>query len=162
MPPAPRYEDDFFAWSQHQAELLRALRDRGLSLPEDLDLDHVVQEIEELGLSELNSVLGHLEGALIQLAKAASWPGAPSLRKWLAEAEEHQGHAACRWTPAMRQKIALDRLWRQALAQARAELLRYGRTMASLPLACPLGFDDLLSEEPDAGAQLARLRGEGS
>lgn len=158
MDRMPQYEEDVFAWSQHQARVLRALRERGAGLPNDLDLEHVAEEIEDLGLSELNSVLGHLEGMLIHLAKAVSSPGALPVRKWLAEVDEHQGHATRRFTPAMRQRIDLDHVWRRALARAGADLRRYGEALADLPAACPFALDDLLSEAPNAEALAARLR----
>lgn len=158
MDRAPRYEEDVFAWSQHQARVLRALRERGAALPNDLDLEHVAEEIEDLGLSELNSVLSHLEGMLIHLAKIVSSPEARPVRKWLVEVDEHQGHATRRYTAAMAQRIDLDHVWRRALARAKADLRRYGETLAELPAACPFALEDLLSEEPNAEALAARLR----
>ena len=43
------YEEDIYAWSQHQARVLRGLAGSGLRLPDDLDLEHVAEEIEEVG-----------------------------------------------------------------------------------------------------------------
>jgi len=158
MDRAPRYEDDFYAWSQHQAQVLRGLGARGAALPNELDLEHVVEEIQDLGRSELNSVLSHLEGMLMHLAKAASSPEALPARKWLAEIDEHQGQATRRFTPAMRQQIGLDRCWRRALGRAEAELRRHSEALVPLPPEGPFDLDDLLSETPNAEALLARLR----
>ena len=44
------YEADFYAWTRHQARELRRLKE--LRLNADLDLDHVAEEIEDLGSSE--------------------------------------------------------------------------------------------------------------
>ena len=48
MPDGPRYEDDFYAWTQYQAEVLRSMPapDRRFYR------EHVVVEIEDLGKSE--------------------------------------------------------------------------------------------------------------
>ena len=45
MPDGPRYEDDFYAWTRYQAEVLR-------SMPVSdnrFDREHVAEEIEDLG-----------------------------------------------------------------------------------------------------------------
>ena len=47
-PNGPDYDEDFYAWTQYQAEVLR-------SMPCDdnrFDRDHVAEEIEDLGKSE--------------------------------------------------------------------------------------------------------------
>ncbi|MBX6376749.1 MAG: DUF29 domain-containing protein [Acetobacteraceae bacterium] len=158
MDQTPRYEEDIFAWSQHQARVLRGLAARGVDLPHELDLEHVAEEIEGLGISELNSVLIHLEGMLIQLAMAASSPADASPRRgWLVEVNEHRRQALRRYTNAMRQRIDLDGLWRGALREAAADLRLYGEALAPLPTACPYDLADLLSPEPNAEALLARL-----
>jgi hypothetical protein len=158
MDRAPHYEEDFHAWSQHQAQVLRSLRERGTALPSDLDLEHVAEEIEDLGRSELSGVLSHLEGMLIHLAKPVSSPEAPPARKWLVEVHEHQRHVRRGFTPSMRQRIALDGLWHGARRAAAADVALHGEALADLPAACPFSLDDLLSEEPNADALAARLR----
>jgi hypothetical protein len=49
--PDGLYERDILFWSQNQAELLRRLA-RGERV-NDVDWEHVVEEIEDVGLSEL-------------------------------------------------------------------------------------------------------------
>lgn len=157
MDQAARYEEDVFAWSQHQARVLRGLTERAAGLPNDLDLEHIAEEIEDLGISELNSVISHLEGMLIHLAKAASSPGALTVRHWLNEVDEHRRQARRRYTNAMRQRIDLESLWRSAGREAGAALRRYGEVLAPLPPVCPFELSDLLSEVPNAEALVARL-----
>jgi len=48
-PDGSLYDDDFYAWTQEQAELLR--RGGGASA---LDIEHIAEEIEDLGKSELH------------------------------------------------------------------------------------------------------------
>jgi Domain of unknown function DUF29 len=52
MPDGPRYEDDFYAWTQHQAEVLRSM-----PAPDNrFDREHVAEEIEDFGKSERDAV----------------------------------------------------------------------------------------------------------
>jgi Domain of unknown function DUF29 len=39
------YETDFYAWTQHQAGLLRRLP----AISNELDIEHIAEEIEDLG-----------------------------------------------------------------------------------------------------------------
>ena len=48
MPDGPRYDDDFYAWTQFQAQVLRSLRTRD----NRFDREHLAEEIEDLGKSE--------------------------------------------------------------------------------------------------------------
>ena len=52
--PDDLYDRDILAWSEHQSVLLRRVAN-GERL-NDVDWDHVVEEIEDVGLSELNAV----------------------------------------------------------------------------------------------------------
>ncbi|HEY1261848.1 MAG TPA: DUF29 family protein [Stellaceae bacterium] len=49
MPDGPRYDDDFYAWTRYQAEVLRTLRTRD----NRFDREHLAEEIEDLGKSEV-------------------------------------------------------------------------------------------------------------
>src|SRR5260370_34295988 len=48
MPDGPRYDDDYYAWTQYQAEVLRTMR----RADNRLDRERVAEEIEDLGKSE--------------------------------------------------------------------------------------------------------------
>ncbi len=49
MDQAALYDEDIRAWSQHQAAVLRRMAANPAALPDDLDLEHVAEEIEEVG-----------------------------------------------------------------------------------------------------------------
>ena len=83
MHHATAYHDDIYAWSQEQAALLRRLAARGL--PDGLDLEHVAEEIEEVGKSELRTVESFVELLLRHLVKVASAPAAASIPHWRGE-----------------------------------------------------------------------------
>jgi hypothetical protein len=71
MPPNSLYERDFFEWVTVQAELLRT---RKLS---DLDVDHLTEEMEAIGRSQLHEVRRHLTKILRHLLR---WKYLPELR----------------------------------------------------------------------------------
>ena len=45
------YDEDFYAWTQHQAALLRRLP----PARNELDFEHIAEEIEDLGCSDLRA-----------------------------------------------------------------------------------------------------------
>ena len=52
MPDGPRYDDDFYAWTQHQAAVLREMP----VSDNRFDREHLVEEIEDLGKSERDAM----------------------------------------------------------------------------------------------------------
>ncbi|NCJ05933.1 DUF29 family protein [Synechococcales cyanobacterium C] len=99
------YDQDFYAWTQHQVDLLRSGR------LADLDIENLVEEIESLGKQqrqELRNRLGVLLGHLLKWhyqpeARSKSWRATiqgqrqeirrhlkenPSLKPYLSEAIE--------------------------------------------------------------------------
>lgn len=77
----PSYEQDFFAWSQAQAELLRIRRFAGI------DVDHLVEELEAMGARERCELIGRLKVLLGHLLK---WQFQAHLgsRRWEATIKE--------------------------------------------------------------------------
>jgi len=70
MPDRPRYEDDFYAWTQYQAGVLRSLH----VSDNRFDRDHVVEEIEDLGESERDAVRSQIRRIAEHLLKLARSP----------------------------------------------------------------------------------------
>ncbi|MDD1650135.1 MAG: DUF29 domain-containing protein [Methylococcaceae bacterium] len=65
------YESDFFGWTQRQSELLRAGRF------EEVDTEHLIEEIEAMGRSERQQLTRRLEILLTHLLK---WRYQPDFR----------------------------------------------------------------------------------
>ena len=74
MDQAALYEKDIYAWSQHQAAVLRRMAANPAALPNDLDLEHVAEEIEEVGNEQRFGVESDLIQAFIHLIKLAVLP----------------------------------------------------------------------------------------
>jgi hypothetical protein len=139
--PDGLYERDILSWSEHQADLLRRLA-RGERV-NDVDWTHVVEEIEDVGLSELHAVESFLDLMLVHLLKLHGWPKSPSVDHWRAEIGSFQKNAARRFAPSMRQRLDVAKLYRDAVEQL--EGLHYDGVAGRLgPVACPLTLDELL------------------
>jgi len=141
--PDDLYERDILSWSEHQADLLRRLA-RGERV-NDVDWTHVVEEIEDVGLSELNAVQSYLDLVLVHLLKVHGWPNSPSLGHWRVELASFQKNAARRFAPSMRQRIDLARLYADALEQLD------GADYDGIPprqwqVTCPFTLDELLND----------------
>jgi hypothetical protein len=140
--PDDLYDRDALAWSERQAALLRRVA-RGERV-NDVDWDHVVEEIEDVGISELNAVQSYLDQILVHLLKLHGWPELDSEQHWRAEIVAFQTTLERRIAPSMRQRIDLAKLYDRARRQI--DLLRYGGKRAMTPPAtCPVTLDQLLT-----------------
>jgi hypothetical protein len=136
------YERDSLAWSERQAALLRRVA-RGERV-NDVDWDHVVEEIEDVGISELNAVKSYLRQMIVHLLKLHGWPELDADQHWRAEIAAFQTELTDHFAPSMRQRIDLAKIYDRSKRQL--ELLSYGGK-ASLPSpeGCPVTLDQLLT-----------------
>jgi hypothetical protein len=145
--PDDLYTRDVLAWSERQADLLRRLA-RGERV-NDVDWDHVVEEIEDVGLSELNAVRSFIGQILAYLLKLHGWPDLEADNHWRAEIIAFQGSLQDRFAPSMRQRIDLDKIHARAVRQI-ADSRYGGRPGRKPPEACPVTLDQLLNDPVDA------------
>lgn len=141
--PSDLYDQDILVWSGQQAELLRRLA-RGERV-NGIDWAHVVEEIEDVGLSELNAVRSYLRLMLAHLLKIRAWPDSPSVNHWRSEIAAFQADAVQRYAPSMRQRVDLAALYRQAVDQVEG-LSHDGQAAGAVPATCPFTLDQLLAE----------------
>jgi hypothetical protein len=141
--PDDLYNRDALAWSEHQAGLLRRVA-RGERVNE-VDWEHVIEEIEDVGLSQLNAVQSYLRLTLVHLLKVHCWPESPSVAHWRGEIVSFQADAAQRFAPSMRQRIDLERVYRIAREQVSAAEYD-GRQPLPSPEICPFNLDQLLTD----------------
>lgn len=142
---ADLYEDDILLWSERQAELLRRLA-RGERVNDQIDWDNLVEEVESVGREQLHAVQSLLLQALVHMLKAEAWPSLRDAPGWRADAFVFRTQAANRFVPSMRQRLDLDRLYRQAL-RALPQTMD-GQPQRALPHTCPMTLDELLADEP--------------
>lgn len=152
------YKADSYAWSGHQAALLRALAGSGVTLPNDLDLDHIAEEIEAVGQSERTAMESLWTQAFVHLIKMIASPNDTASRHWQNEIDTFLSQASARYRPSMLKDIDLGPLWRRAARLSGRHLKTYGTPMPKLPRECPLDVADLLDDRMDAEKLLDRLR----
>jgi Domain of unknown function DUF29 len=83
--------------------------------------------------------------ALVHQLKAIGWPNARDAPTWSADAIRFRGDAARRYSASMRQRLDLDRLYRQALRAVPTAM--DGTPPQPLPMVCPATLDELLAED---------------
>ncbi len=151
--PDDLYERDILEWSERQADLLR--RVAGGERANHVDWPHVIEEIADVGGSELNFVRSYLRRAMIHLIKIHLSSDDLAQIHWHIELDAFCDDAANRYTPSMRQRIDVNSIW----VRARKLMLRYFSAeplTRTLPERCPWSLDELLAGDHDQ--LLAALR----
>src|SRR4051812_47516602 len=123
MPDGPRYEDDFYAWTQYQAEVLRTLP----TSDNRFDREHLAEEIEDLGNSERDAVRSQIRRILICFLKLAYSPARDPRFDWRGSLIDARAVLGDKLSPSLRRDIEarLTRLYAAARKQAEVELLKY-------------------------------------
>jgi len=135
-----RYDDDFYAWTQEQAALLR----RGQTGADRLDAELVAEEIEDLGRSELHEAQSLCEHIIEHLLKAEYSGLSEPTDHWRREIIEWRLQLEKQLTRTIIAKLNLADRYRSAL-----RLLRYFERdapglMARVPVECPYSLDQIL------------------
>jgi Domain of unknown function DUF29 len=110
------YDTDILIWSERQAELLRRRAAGELVNDAEIDWPNVAEEIEAVGRTERRACESHLVQALLHDLKAEAWPLARDAPHWRAEARHQRGEAREAFSPSMRKRIDIARVYRRALA----------------------------------------------
>src|SRR5712692_9518733 len=120
MPDGPRYEDDFYAWTQYQAEVLRSM-----PAPDNrFDREHVAEEIEDLGKSERDTVESQVSRIIEHFLKLAHSPAPPPRNGWMGSIADARRILRKKLTPTLRRHVE----------QKFVELYEDGREAAELAL----------------------------
>jgi hypothetical protein len=152
------YDEDILLWSEEQAELVRKLGRTRSDLPNAFDVENVAEEIESVGRSELATVETQIQNILVHLIKLFAEPQSEAVRHWRSEIVGFHADLMRRYAPSMRQRIALDDLWRGAREQAILLLPESVSESLLLSEICPFALDDFLVEHVDATRLVASLR----
>ena len=138
---ASLYDQDFYAWANEQAALLRT---GNLSAA---DIEHIAEEIESMGKAEKRELVSRLAVLLLHLLK---WQFQPARRgsSWEATITV-QRHALADHlddNPSLKAKLV------ETIAKAYrdAALLAAGETYmpkATFPQTCPWSFGQIMDEE---------------
>jgi Domain of unknown function DUF29 len=138
VPPArpADYDSDVILWAEEQARLLRAGRFS------ELDIEHIADEIEDVGKSEKRELASRMAVLLAHLLK---WRYQPEKRtkSWRTtiDGQRRAVDIALRATPSLKAVMRDTEwsvvVWDDALAQAERET-----GLEDLPEVCPFTFDE--------------------
>ena len=140
MTTATSYEGDVVAWASEQARLLRA------GQFEALDIEHLAEEIEDVGKSEQRELASRMAVLLLHLFK---WQVQPERRgsSWEATIRHQRERIARRLerTPSLKASLSDPYWWDDAWGDARLEIAREtGMGFDTLPADCPWTADEVL------------------
>jgi hypothetical protein len=137
------YDKDVILWSQEQARLLRAGRFA------ELDVEHLADEIEDVGKSEKRELANRMAVLLAHLLK---WTRQPEMRtnSWRSTISVQRKRIvlALKETPSLK-SVTRDRDWQEgvwldAIAQAQKET---GFAADDLPEVCPWAMDQAANRD---------------
>ena len=136
------YEQDLYAWSEVQADLLRRRRFA------ELDLEHVVEEIEDVGGSLYREVHSRVRTIMEHLLKLEHRTATEPRAGWERTIRRERADLAEDLTPSLRPRIerSLARFYESARTEAAASLRAHGEPAVAdtLPTACPYITGDWL------------------
>ena len=147
-PPSngPDYDDDFYAWTQYQAEVLRSMPapDYGF------DREHIAEEIEVLGKSELDAVESQIIRILEHFLKLAYSPADRPRYGWMGSILDARRILGRKLTRTLRREVEQGflELYEHARQAAELGLREHGEDDAAgtLPSACPYTFAQVLEK----------------
>ena len=138
----PDYDTDLYAWTQAQAAAIRA-KDAAA-----LDIEHLAEEVEDLGRAVRKGIGSQLERLLLHLLKWQYDPATDPRRLWRVTirharremADDLAENRSLHGYPAARLSLA----YRRARLDAADDT---GLPLTTFPEACPWPVDQVLDEE---------------
>lgn len=154
--PDDLYRTDILGWSKAQGERLRRLR-QGERV-NDLDWEHVIEEVEDVGGSQLSAVKSHLGLAMLHALKALAWPEHPAVKHWQDEITVFLANAQDGFQPGMQQHVDPAEIYARALKRLRKLAPLEGVPPRPLPETVAFTAAELRDEDFGAVDLLDRIR----
>jgi hypothetical protein len=132
------YDRDYYLWLETTSQLLR---DRQL---DRLDLEHLAEELEDMGKSEKRAIESNLEILLMHLLKYQYQPEKQT-HSWRYTIYEHRDriHKAFRDSPSL--KSYFNQIFEGCYAKARQRAaLETGMKVDDFPALCPFSITETL------------------
>ncbi|MGA2741062.1 MAG: DUF29 domain-containing protein [Bryobacteraceae bacterium] len=135
------YDEDFFEWIGHNAASLRAGRF------DQADIEHIAEEIEDMGKRDLNEVNSRVQVLVEHLLKWQLQPEKKS-RSWLRTIASQRGVLAKRLeaSPSLRAKIQPN-LGSNYQRAVQLTLIETGLPKNHFPAECPFTVEQILDPE---------------
>lgn len=142
------YEDDFYAWTGEQAAALHRLAE--LRPNDELDFEHLIAEVEDLGAARRKAVRSQVRRILEHFLKLEHSPASEPRAGWCESILDARNELRDDLTPTLRRdlEVGLSVLYEQARHDADARLRLYGEASAAeaLPVTCPYALAQVLDE----------------
>lgn len=136
------YDQDAYAWALEQAALLRSGK------LDQLDIEHLAEEIESMGKSERRALISQLARLLMHLLKWDHQPERRS-RSWRLSIQDAQAKVARLLEDNPSLKAAMPELMAKAYEDARrAAAIETDMEPDSFPETCLYSFDDAMTFVP--------------
>ncbi len=142
------YEADFFAWTRRQSKELRRFARTRSNLP--LDLEHLAEEIADLGKEQRNALRSWTIRIIEHLLLLDHSPAEAPRRGWLRELMTFRDEIEDRLTPTLRRDLErqLPRLYAKARRRVVLDMEPYeGELPSRLPADCPYTLEHILGED---------------
>lgn len=134
------YGTDLSAWAMHNASLLRAGKFS------DLDVEHLIEELDDVGKSEFRAFESHLQNLMMHLLE---WQLQPLMRSgsWRETIDNarHNTTQLLRDNPSFKPRLQQTIIDEYPYAR-RAASYDTGLQIDTFPLTCPYTAEELLDE----------------
>ena len=141
MNVAPDNQQDFYAWTQQQADLLRSRQFN------KIDLEHLIEEVESMGNSELRELESRLTVLLMHLLK---WQYQANFqtRSWILTIKEQRRRIVKRLQQSTSLKNKLAEIINDAYELARGDAAdEMGIPESYFPVTCPWTYTQIVDME---------------
>src|SRR5918996_2931655 len=146
--PSQLYEADFYAWTRQQAAELRRFARTRPNLP--LDLEHIAEEIRDLGKSERDAVLGLAQRIVQHFLLIEHSPATDQRLHWADEIDGFRDQIDRKLSTTIRRRLKreFDEAFARARRRVHRKLERYGEAQAAaaLPADCPYTLEQVLGD----------------
>ena len=139
------YDEDFYAWTQQQAELLRRAKPRA----NRLDAELIAEEIEDLGKSELRAAQSLCEHIIEHLLKLEYSGLEDPVEHWRDEIVEWRIQLEKTLTCSIEAKLDLPGRYRSALRLLRRMERSAPGLMPRIPPTCPYTLAQIVGGPDD-------------
>lgn len=140
MTMQPKHDEDFYGWAMTEVQLLKEGK------LNELDIDNLIEELENMGVSEKNQLENRLSQLLMHLLK---WQFQHNLqsKSWeISIKKQRRGiRKIIRQNPSLKAKI--DQCLRDAYQDAREDAAdETGLDEKTFPAQCPYTFEQLMDD----------------
>ena len=136
----PKHDEDFYGWAVHTAQLLK---DKKMN---DVDFDSIIEELEEMGISNEHQLINRLS---ILIAHLLKWQYQPDFRgrSWSGTIKEQRNkiNRLIKKNPSLKSKLseAVEEGYEDSKNIIEKET---PIDLRMIPQVCPYHFDQIMDE----------------